>query len=102
MQLIQLLLPLYDNQGEPFPQALFERVRQQLTEKFGGVTAYVRSPAKGLWKEDDGTVVRDDVVMYEVMADTFDRSWWNPYRDELKAAFAQDELVVRALPCARL
>src|SRR5687767_9556725 len=99
MVLIQLLLPLYDNEGNVFSRALFDDVRRRLTDTFGGVTAYVRSPAKGLWKEDDGTVVQDDVVMYEVMAEQVDHSWWATYKASLLVAFAQDELVVRVLPC---
>lgn len=47
MHLIQLLLPLYDNQGNRFDHAVFDEVQAELTERFGGVTAYLRSPARG-------------------------------------------------------
>jgi hypothetical protein len=66
MHLVQILLPLYDNQKRPLDRGLFERVRGELTERFGGVTAHLRSPAVGAWKESDGEVARDDVVTYEV------------------------------------
>ena len=46
MYLIQLLLPLYDNEKQPFSRSYFEAVRNELTNQFGGVTAFVRSPAQ--------------------------------------------------------
>ena len=40
MHLIQLFLPLYDNDGQAFAKPLFDTVRGELTERFGGVTAF--------------------------------------------------------------
>lgn len=97
MHIVQLLLPLYDNSGEAFGGELFAQVRQTLTEHFGGLTAYVRAPATGLWKEGDRTV-RDDVVVYEVMIEELDRSWWREYRESLRLSFCQDALVIRVQP----
>ncbi|MDP9347651.1 MAG: hypothetical protein M3P24_00675 [Gemmatimonadota bacterium] len=102
MYLVQILLPLYDNQKRPLDRGLFERVRGELTERFGGVTAHLRSPAVGAWKEPDGDVARDDVVTYEVMAEALDRPWWGRYREELEARFRQEEVLVRALAVERL
>lgn len=95
MHLIQLLLPLYDNAGQAFPNALYEDVRKELVERFGGLTTYSRAPAKGMW-EDGDSVQKDDLVVYEVMAEAVDRGWWASYRKDLEAQFRQDELVVRA------
>lgn len=96
MHLIQFLLPVFDNDGEAFPKARFDSVRAELTAQFGGVTAYVRSPAVGAWEDQRGAVCRDDVVLFEVMAPAFDRAWWHGYRDTLRQRFAQDEVLVRA------
>src|SRR5690606_21453973 len=52
MHLVQLFLPLYDAGGRRFPRALFDAVRAELTEHFGGVTAFSRAPATGLWEDD--------------------------------------------------
>src|SRR5512141_3407579 len=95
MYLVQILLPLYDNGGNPFPQREYVHVRDELTERFGGITTYVRSPAEGLWKETPTMTVRDDIVIYEVMTETLDRSWWRGYREKLAARFRQDMLIVR-------
>ncbi|UFS71021.1 hypothetical protein LPW11_02260 [Geomonas sp. RF6] len=95
MHLIQILLPLYDNNGKEFTQKDFVTVRDELTDRFGGITTYVRSPARGLWKETEDSTVQDDIVIYEVMTDVLDRAWWQAYREHLCRAFRQDVLVVR-------
>jgi hypothetical protein len=102
MHLVQLLLPLYDPRGERFGRQLFETTLRELTERFGGLTAYARAPAAGLWEARPGEVTRDDVVVYEVMVDTLERSWWAAYRQTLEERFGQEELVVRALGMERL
>lgn len=96
MHLIQILLPLYDNEGQPFTQDEFLKVRDELSERFGGITTYMRSPARGLWKETKDTTVHDDIVIYEVMTETMDRTWWKKYRKQLTASFRQALLIVRA------
>ncbi|HEX5709593.1 MAG TPA: hypothetical protein VFX96_20105 [Pyrinomonadaceae bacterium] len=96
MHLVEILLPVYDNDGHPFPRADFDRVRAELAQRFGGVTAFSRAPAEGLWKDEEGATSRDDVVIFEVMADELDRAWWADYRETLRQRFRQDELVVRA------
>lgn len=77
-------------------------ISAELTDRFGGVTAYSRTPATGLWEARSGETVRDDVVVYEVMTDDLEATWWAAMRKRLEAAFAQDELVVRAHKIERL
>ena len=48
MYLIQILLPLNDNQGRPVARELFRDVGSELTGRFGGLTAHTRAPAEGL------------------------------------------------------
>jgi len=95
MHLIQILLPLYDNDGKPFTQNEFLKVRDELSERFGGITTYMRSPARGLWKETKETTVQDDIIIYEVMTAELDRAWWRKYRQHLTASFRQALLIVR-------
>lgn len=102
MYLVQLLLPLYDKAGRRVPHECFAQVRDELTERYGGVTAYLRSPAQGTWKEGSGAVERDQVVMCEVMVEQLDRTWWSAYRTALEARFGQQELMVRAQMIERL
>lgn len=96
MYLIQILLPTRDNSENPFPKETFDAVKIELTENFGGVTAYVRSPAVGLWKENAQKTVQDDIVIYEVVAEEINHGWWKNYKDQLLKRFKQDELLIRA------
>ena len=103
MHLVQILLPLRDRRDRPFPPATFARVREELAERFGGVTAYLQAPAQGVWKdEDEGKLERDQVVVVEVMVDSLDRAWWKGYCEELRGRFEQDELAARAIAIERL
>jgi hypothetical protein len=95
MHLVQILLPLFDNDGRRLESALFHRIREELTARFGGLTAYTRSPAEGLWADQD-IVRRDEVVMVEVMVAELDRAWWGAYRAELEKRLRQQLLIVRA------
>ncbi|HEV2802115.1 MAG TPA: hypothetical protein VGW12_16690 [Pyrinomonadaceae bacterium] len=95
MYLIQLLLPLYTNEGETFAREVYDRVRDELTKKFGGVTAFRSSPAEGIWKEG-GRISRDAIIIFEVMAEDLERDWWTNYRRELEARFRQEKMIVRA------
>jgi hypothetical protein len=100
--LVEFLLPTFDNDGERFPKEEFERVRRELAEKFGGVTAFMQSPASGLWEDEQGQVRHDDLVTFEVMTDSLDRDWWRQYREQLGGRFRQQEIVMRASPFERL
>jgi hypothetical protein len=96
--LIQILLPLYDNEGHEFEAQEYIQLRSELADRFGGVTAYTRAPARGVWKDDaTGETQRDDIVIFEVMTDTLDRDWWTAFRHHLEERFRQDSLIVRAL-----
>lgn len=96
MHLIQLFLPVYDNAGQAFDRAMFDAVRRELTDRFGGATAFARAPARGDWEDDEGDVQRDDVILFEAMAESLDRDWWADYRRTLEQRFQQDVVLVRA------
>ena len=102
MHLVQLLLPLYDNDGNRFTAKQFAQVRDELVQRFGGITAHTRAPASGLWQADDATTVHDELVIFEVMVDIIDEGWWARYRKELEKRFRQESLVVRAHALVRL
>lgn len=98
MKLIEIFLPLYDNAGRKLPKTAFAKTRQELIARFGGLTAYSRSPAHGFWKEK-GRTARDEIVVFEVMAKRPDKKFWRDYRNELEKRFKQDEIVIRMLDC---
>jgi hypothetical protein len=95
--LVQILLPTHTRTGAAIASEQFARVRIELTEQFGGVTAYTRSPATGLWKNDDESIERDQVIMLEVVVEVLDRAWWASYREQLETRFDQEKIHARAL-----
>ena len=95
MHLVQILLPVRDNEGKPFGPHPFEEVTWNLSKKFGGITAYSRAPAEGRW-ESSGKTQHDDVLVIEVMVETLDKSWWRDLRTQLEATFRQTRVIVRA------
>lgn len=101
MYLIQILLPLEDEDGTTFPTTQYDRLAQQLTDRFGGVTGFLRSPAEGRWKQGAQTE-HDEIVVMEVMIDEVDRAWWANLRKRLTKQFRQDEIVIRCQPIERL
>jgi hypothetical protein len=100
--LVQILLPLRTSDGSGQPPALFAEVRDELTQRFGGVTAYSRSPATGLWKNTEAEVEREQVIMVEVVVTAFDRRWWTEYRGRLAKRFDQEEIHARAIAIERI
>lgn len=96
MYVVEIFLPLAADGGPPFPSDAYAALREQMTQTFGGVTAFTRAPAKGLWKDEQNRVQRDDVVIFEVMTPSIDREWWTGLRKRLEQTFKQKEVLIRA------
>jgi hypothetical protein len=94
MHLIEILLPLDDNSGKPFDRKKYADIRKLLTERFGGVTAFMRAPAHGT-TSSGGRTVHDDIAVFEVMTASLDAEWWKNYRMILEQDFGQEDIVVR-------
>jgi hypothetical protein len=61
------------------------------------LTAHTQAPAEGIWTESGDTQpTHDEIVIFEVMADTLERDWWADYRRELERRFRQREIIIRA------
>jgi hypothetical protein len=101
MYLVELLLPVADNEGKPFSDDVYAAIRQQLIDTFGGLTAYGRAPAMGVWA-DNGAQQHDDIVVIEVMTETLDRAWWAAFRRKLERDLRQKEILIRANRVERL
>ena len=97
MHLVQVLLPVVPGRDERF-----RTTREELVAKYEGVTAYGGAPGLGLWTAPDGRVARDEMMMVEVLVDTFDRAWWRAYAETLAKRFEQEEIHIRALVAEQL
>ena len=102
MELFQIVLPLYDNAGAQLPRALYSQTLSELTDAFGGATAFTRSPAEGFWEDPSGRVQRDDVIVVEVLVERGNATWWAEYKTRLAGRFEQETILIRALPCRTL
>jgi hypothetical protein len=97
MYLIQVLIPVWHKNGVPVPPQDFALLRRMLIETFGGLTEFSRSPARGHWKPArNGDAEQDDIIVFEVMTDTLDRSWWSLLRQGLEARLGQEMIVIRS------
>ena len=95
MRMIQIFLPVRDNKGKPFPKGQYTGIRKTLTKEFGGLTAYTRAPAEGVWKDEQCDMQPDEMVIVEVLAAELDKKWWKNYKKELEQTFAQDAIIIR-------
>jgi len=95
MFVVELFLPVEKPDGTPIPAPTFERIQQELTERFGGVTAFLQSPAVGAWKPRAAGVVHDRIVVFETMVQDIDTNWWRDYRHQLEAEFEQEQILAR-------
>jgi hypothetical protein len=97
MNLIQILIPTYDNDGKPFSHEIYAAIGDELVARFSGLTAYTRAPAQGYWTSGDQTA-RDEIVVFEVMVEQLDESWWSQYRHQLEGRLRQESVVIRTHP----
>ncbi len=94
MHLIQLLLPVKARDSDE----KISQTRQELVDMYDGVTAYLRSPAKGAWIAPGGQEEHDDVIMVEVLVSDLDRQWWRDYGKQLAERFGEARIHIRFLP----
>ncbi|MGV3491303.1 MAG: hypothetical protein ACO1OG_08270 [Devosia sp.] len=95
MFVVQIYLPLETPDGVLVPANVFERTRDELTERFGGVTAFLQSPAEGAWKPQSGAAIHDRIAIFEVMVSDVDTAWWRQYREGLEAELQQQRILMR-------
>lgn len=93
MHLVQLLLPVTDD-GERFAD-VHRKLRDALASRFGGVTAYSRSPAQGVWKPEGRGAVHDDEILLEVVVEHLQAEWWRELRHRLERALDQESIIIR-------
>lgn len=95
--MVQLFLPYFDPDGRQFPRSYYNGLKQQLVEKFGGISMYEQAPITGLWKENEQAVQRDRLMIFEVMATTIDVDYWRALKEKLQKKFRQQEVLIRRM-----
>jgi hypothetical protein len=89
----ELLLPLTDNEGNPFEPDAFFQVQKNLLDQFGGYRCQPLAPHIGAWTEEAITYY-DKLLMFTVDAPRADESldWFIAYKEHLKPQFQQVEI----------
>ena len=102
MHLIQILLPIYDNEGKAFPHEIYREIGDELVARFSGLTAFTRAPAEGFWVPHEAATSHDDIMVFEVMVENVDEPWWADYRKHLEQRLRQKSIVIRTHAIRRL
>ena len=97
MHLFQIFLPVYDNNKQAFRRSLYDDLRTQLKDQFGGVTFYRNAPAEGLWEDATGKTNYDELIIAEVMVGQTDKEWWQQFKQRLQQLFEQEEILIRSV-----
>jgi len=63
------LLPQQDNDGNPFPRAKFQALRERIISEFGGLTVE-EDHSTGYWKGDDGRLYADRNAKYIIAVES--------------------------------
>lgn len=100
--LIQVFLPLYDNNKQEFDGSLYDDLQTRLKDQFGGVTIYRNTPADGLWKDENGKTNFDELIVAEVMITELNKEWWHQFRKRLEDIFKQEEILIRSIVFEKL
>ena len=102
MHLIQIFLPLYDNNKHAFDGSVYDELRTGLKEQFGGVSFYRNAAVEGLWKDETGKTNFDELIIAEVMTRDIDKAWWQQFRQRLEQLFKQEEILIRSVVFEKL
>jgi hypothetical protein len=102
VQLIQIFLPLYNNDKQHFDRSLYDDLQNRLKDQFGGVTFYRNAPAEGLWRDETGKTDFDELIIAEVMIEEVNKEWWEQFKHRLEQVFHQDEILIRSIMFEKL
>jgi hypothetical protein len=64
---LDLLVPLADNEGVPFPDSLFAAFEHRVVDLTGGITR--RGDVEGIWRRPNGTMQRERSRSYVTTVD---------------------------------
>ena len=89
----EILIPLADNQGRPFPWSRVEQVGTALLRRFEGCRCQPMAQHLGLWKFKE-IVYREGLLLFTVDGPRNDESldWMLAYKQRLKKRFGQLEI----------
>ena len=95
MKKFTFLLPLIDNEGQPFSASDWDWIQDELVVRFGGWT--LDGKVEGAWRDkESGRVYRDASLRYVVVVEEPAVSSLFAFLGEAKARFRQLALLVES------
>lgn len=70
---LDILVPVTDDEGVPFPDSLFATFEHHVVDLTGGITR--RGDVEGIWRRPDGSFQRERSRSYTTTADTVVAEW---------------------------
>ncbi len=90
----EIYLPLSYNDGSIVEKEKFNLTRDELIERFGGLTSTPPGfPLLGWWHSPQG-VMEDNIVMWRVVTENDDDVFFLEYKQMLKRRFIQEEVFI--------
>ena len=92
MKEYDIFVPLNFNDGSPVDAKKFQELQEALRSQFGGLTFFPQ-PNKGFWRMA-GVTYRDEIVIYRVIGSGAARPFLENLKEQLKADFDQEEILI--------
>jgi hypothetical protein len=90
---VQLLVPIYDREGKPYPRSVQYKIRRDLEHKFDGWSLAADKPLGGAWRNPESGQVEYDVSWrYEIGIDFVRLDELDEYLAELAHRLGQKAL----------
>lgn len=88
-----ILIPLTDNDGEPFPSSIWHQLQESLLTLAGGYSE--EGPVSGAWRDQNGRVYRDKSLRYTVSLNSWTQfPEWLRLVDDLRKLYRQEALYI--------
>ncbi len=88
-------LPLTYNDGNVIEEEKFTLTRDELVDRFGGMTSTPPGfPLVGYWYSPLGVVVEDNIVIWRVVSPEDDDIFFHEYQQMLEKRFIQDKVYI--------
>ena len=102
MPLYEIYLPLAYNDRCPVEQEKLNLTRQELIDRFTGLTSTPpRYPLQGWWHSEHA-LVRDDIIIYTVLTQEDENGFFKWYKEVLRQRFRQEEIFILKIPAHSL
>jgi inorganic pyrophosphatase len=98
---LELLVPETDAEGIKFPKRYYRDLEKELIEQFGGLTAYQRTPVKGMW-QDKGNFTQQSMFIYELLLPKIEQAYWQRLKQKLEKKFGQKEILIVHGPASKI